>query len=37
MIETLATLAALRGLPPAEIDRATSENTRRLFRLPAAD
>jgi TatD DNase family protein len=37
MVETLAALAALRGLPPAEIDRATSENTRRLFRLPAAD
>jgi TatD DNase family protein len=34
--ETLGTLAGLRGLPAAEIDRATSENTRRVFRLPNA-
>ena len=32
--ETLAALAALRGLPAAEVDAATSANTRRLFGLP---
>ena len=31
--ETLAALAALRGLPVAEVDAATTANTRRLFRL----
>ena len=34
--ETLAALAALRGLPAAEVDAATSANTRRLFRLAVA-
>jgi TatD DNase family protein len=33
--ETLAALAALRGLPPAEVDAATTANTRRLFGLPS--
>jgi TatD DNase family protein len=32
--ETLAALAALRGLSAAEVDAATSANTRRLFGLP---
>jgi len=36
IVETLSTLAGLRGLPAAEIDRATSENTRKVFRLPSA-
>jgi TatD DNase family protein len=35
IVETLGTLAGLRGLRPDEVDRATSENTRRVFRLPA--
>jgi TatD DNase family protein len=34
IVETLRTLAGLRGLAVAELDRATSENTRKLFRLP---
>ena len=34
LAETLAVLASLRGLPVAEIDAATSANTRQLFRLP---
>jgi len=34
IVETLSTLAGLRGLAVAEVDRATSENTRKLFRLP---
>ena len=33
--ETLAALAAVRGLPAAEVDAATATNTRRLFRLPS--
>jgi TatD DNase family protein len=33
IVETLRALAALRGLPADQVDRATSENTRRLFRL----
>ena len=33
--QTLATLASVRGLPPAEIDAATTANARRLFRLPS--
>jgi TatD DNase family protein len=33
--ETLAALASLRGLPVAEVDAATSTNTRRLFGLPS--
>ncbi|HXU05554.1 MAG TPA: TatD family hydrolase [Polyangia bacterium] len=32
--ETLAALAAVRGQPAAEVDAATSANTRRLFGLP---
>jgi TatD DNase family protein len=32
--ETLAALAALRGLPAAEVDAATTANARRLFGLP---
>jgi TatD DNase family protein len=32
--ETMAALAALRGLPAAEVDAATTANTRRLFGLP---
>ena len=35
LAETLAALAELRGMPVAEVDAATSANTRRLFRLPA--
>jgi len=34
IVETLAALAALRNLPAAEVDAATSANTRRLFGLP---
>src|SRR5450432_1998790 len=34
IVEPLSTLAGLRGLAVAELDRATSENTRKLFRLP---
>jgi TatD DNase family protein len=34
IVETVRTLADLRGVAVAEIDAATSENTRRLFRLP---
>jgi TatD DNase family protein len=34
--ETLAALAALRGLPVAEVDAATAANTRLLFGLPPA-
>lgn len=33
---TLETLAALRGVSPSELDRVTTENTRRLFALGAA-
>ena len=33
--ETMAALAAVRGIPPAEVDAATSENARRLFGLPS--
>ena len=33
--ETLAALAAVRGMPAAEVDAATATNTRRLFRLPS--
>jgi len=33
--ETLAALAAVRGIPPVEVDAATATNTRRLFRLPS--
>jgi len=33
--ETLAALASVRGLPVAEVDAATSANTRRLFGLPS--
>src|SRR4030095_3269673 len=36
IVETLAALASLRGLPAAEVDAATSANTRRLFGLPGA-
>src|SRR3954447_22513734 len=32
--ETLSALAAVRGLPAAEVDAATSANARRLFGLP---
>jgi TatD DNase family protein len=32
--ETLTALAAVRGIPAAEVDVATATNTRRLFRLP---
>jgi TatD DNase family protein len=34
--QTLATLASVRGLPLAEVDAATAQNTRRLFGLPPA-
>ncbi len=34
IVKTLETLAAVRGLTVAEVDHATSENTRRLFKLP---
>ena len=34
IVETLAALAALRNLPAAAVDAATSANTRRLFGLP---
>jgi TatD DNase family protein len=37
IVETLGTLAAIRGLTASEVDRATSENTRKLFRLPGVD
>jgi TatD DNase family protein len=37
LVETLRTLAELRGLDPAAVDDATTENTRKLFRLPRAD
>ncbi len=33
--ETLAALAAVRGMTVAEVDAATTANTRRLFGLPA--
>jgi TatD DNase family protein len=33
--ETVAVLAAVRGLPVEEVDAATSANARRMFRLPA--
>jgi TatD DNase family protein len=33
---TLATLAACRGIAPEEVEAATTENARRLFRLPPA-
>jgi hypothetical protein len=32
---TAAALASLRGLPPAELARVTTENARRALRLPA--
>ena len=35
IVETLKVVAGLRGLPPDELDAATSENTRRLFQLSA--
>jgi TatD DNase family protein len=35
IIETLKVLAGLRGIAPAELDAATTENTRKLFRLGA--
>jgi TatD DNase family protein len=34
IVETLRVLSELRGAPPAEVEAATAENTRRLFRLP---
>jgi len=34
IVETLAALASLRGIPAAEVDDATSTNARRLFGLP---
>jgi TatD DNase family protein len=33
LVETLRVLAELRGVPAAELDAATTENTRRAFRL----
>jgi TatD DNase family protein len=33
--QTLAALASVRGLTPAEVDAATTANARRLFRLPS--
>jgi TatD DNase family protein len=36
IVETLRVLAELRGIPAAELDAATTENTRRAFRLPAS-
>jgi TatD DNase family protein len=35
VVETLKVIAGLRGIPADELDAATTENTRRLFRLPA--
>jgi TatD DNase family protein len=35
IVETLKVLAGLRGISPAELDTATTENTRKLFRLDA--
>lgn len=35
IVETLKVVAGLRGITPDELDAATTENTRRLFRLPA--
>ncbi len=37
LVETLKTLAAVRGISLEAADLATTENTRRLFRLPRAD
>jgi TatD DNase family protein len=34
VVETLKVVAGLRGIAPDELDAATTENTRRLFRLP---
>lgn len=34
IVKTLEALAALRGSTPAEMDAITSDNTRRLFKLP---
>ena len=33
IVETLKVVAGLRGVPADELDAATSENTRKLFRL----
>jgi TatD DNase family protein len=35
IVETLKVVAGLRGITPDELDAATTENTRQLFRLPA--
>jgi len=35
IVETLAALASLRGIPAAEVDAATTANARRLFGLPS--
>jgi TatD DNase family protein len=35
LVETLKVVAGLRGITPDELDAATTENTRRLFRLPS--
>jgi len=35
IVQTMAALATLRGLTPAEVDAATSANARRLFGLPS--
>ncbi len=37
IVETLKVVAGLRGITPDELDAATTENTRQLFRLPASD
>jgi Tat protein secretion system quality control protein TatD with DNase activity len=37
MVETLKVLAQVRGADVAEVERATVENTRRLFGLPRGD
>jgi TatD DNase family protein len=36
IVETLAVLASVRGIPVAEVEAATVANTRRLFGLPLA-
>jgi len=35
LVETLKVVAGLRGITPDELDAVTTENTRRLFRLPS--
>ncbi|HVZ89784.1 MAG TPA: TatD family hydrolase [Polyangia bacterium] len=37
IVETLKTVAGLRGIPAEELDAATTANTRKLFELPTGD